>query len=188
MKEIIKELRRPFRPSEVQYKIQAAGPKGVVCVAYIDARHVSERLNYIVCKFPGFAWGNTFHTVHEGDKLKGIECEVKLVYNPEDGSSFEATHEDVGAFDNVNEEQHGLKAVYSDAFKRAAVHCGIGVSLYSHPFSFISYENRDSIRWKNEKAVGLTDQGELRLRKTYAKWLEKEGIKKFGTPIVIDEE
>lgn len=47
----------------------------------------------------------------------------------EGGSDVEAVYEDVGEMDGAS--RAGLKALYSDARKRAAVAAGIGAYLYT---------------------------------------------------------
>lgn len=177
LEKIIKELRRPFHPNQVEYKIQTVGAKAALCVAYVDARHVQERLN-AVC---GGLWNNAFREVIVNNELKAVECAITVFVSTDDPIGIR--HADVGSFDNVNEEHHGLKAVYSDAFKRAAVHFGVAVSLYSHPQSFIVLDKKDLLRWNRAgKVVGITDAGEKVLRLEYTKWLKDEGVKVFGKP------
>ena len=55
----IEELRRPFTPEAIKWKVQATGPKGKpstwgMVVPYIDARLVIERLDEVA---PG-EWGD----------------------------------------------------------------------------------------------------------------------------------
>lgn len=179
MENIVKELRRPFFPNDVQYKIQTVGAKACLCVAYVDARHVQERLNSVCAG----KWSNRYREVYENEKLKAIEATVSVVlYDPATTNSLVLEHADVGSFDNVNEESHGLKAVYSDAFKRAAVHFGIAVSLYSHPTSFLD-KGSEFCRMKGDKPVGINNKGQEKLRATYKEWLDKEGKTIFGEPL-----
>lgn len=178
--EQLEKLRRPFIADDVEFKIQTTfnNEQGALAVAYVDARHVQERLNKM---FKG-EWSNTFREVYEDKveenlvvkKLVAVECTITIQ---------QYSHSDVGSFDNVNEKSHGLKAVYSDAFKRAAVHFGLAVSLYSLPTMFLSKDDGD-IRYnkRSGKANGVTDKGEAKLRGIYQKWLDDEGIDEFGEP------
>lgn len=167
---VIAELRRPFQPDDVQYKIQTVGQKALLCVAYVDARHVSERLNKVVPEL----WSTEYEPVSLG--VNGIVCKLTI-----DG----CTRADVGSFDNVNEDQHGLKAVFSDAFKRAAVHFGVAVSLYAHPQSFIDLKETTLYRTgKGDKPVGITRGGNEYLRESYVKFLaNKETKETYGEPL-----
>jgi hypothetical protein len=183
--EIIKELRRPFFPNDVQYKIQTVGQKACLCVAYIDARHVQERLNNVCAG----RWSNSFREVYNldpetgKDKIVAVEATVSVIFWVEQTKDpYTIEHADVGSFDNVNENHHGLKAVYSDALKRAAVHWGIGTPLYSHPTSFLP-KGAEFCRMKEDKPVGINDKGQEKLRATYRDWLEKEGKEVFGEPM-----
>lgn len=172
---IMAEFRRPFFPKEVHYKIGVVGQQAVMCLAYVDARNVSERLNRLV---PG-NWSTDFTPI-ELAGVPGVECTLSINL---ENLGFYAHRADIGSFDNVREDAFGLKAVYSDAFKRAAVHFGIGVSLYAHPSSFIRKDKKSDLRFKGEKPVGITSEGEAKLRATYDEWLEEEGISTFGEPL-----
>ena len=166
--EIINQLRRPFPPEEVHYKIQTVGAKSCLCVAYVDARNVAERLNFVI---DDGEWSTHYETVTlEG--ISGVICELTI---PGLG-----TRSDIGSFDNVNADAHGLKAVYSDAFKRAGVHFGIAVSLYSHPTSFLSKDSKGIRKNSQGKPAGITDDGQDELRQTYRDWLAEEGKEAFG--------
>ncbi len=179
MATIISELRRPFFPNDVQYKIQTVGAKSCLCVAYVDARHVQERLNSVL----DGKWSNSYREVYEHEKLKAVEATISVtLFSPDFAKSVTFEHSDVGSFDNVNEGSHGLKAVYSDAFKRAAVHLGVAVSLYSHPTSFLD-KTAEFCRLKGDKPVGINNKGQERLRATYKAWLDKEGKEIFGEPM-----
>lgn len=172
--EMIKEFRRPFSSTSVKYKIQTVGQKACLCVAYVDARLVQERLNNIT----GGTWSNTNREIFGPDSdgkmgILAVEATIS-VYIEESIIS----HSDVGSLDNVNEDQHGLKALYSDAFKRAAVHFGIAQSLYSLPVMFLS-KNTSEVREKEGKVVGISREGEDILKIKYQTEL-KRLIKEFG--------
>lgn len=167
MDQRFKELRRPFRTEDVEFKVQTISKdkNSALCVTYVDARHVQERFNDL---FEG-QWSNEFREIYIGNDLKAVEAKITI------GDVY---HCDVGSFDNVNEKFHGLKAVYSDAFKRAAVHFGIAVSLYSLPTMFL---NKDQLYInRNGEIKGIGKDGEKALRSKYANWLEQEGEDTFG--------
>jgi hypothetical protein len=103
-------LRRPFTKHAVKFKVQATWPKerptsGLI-VAYIDARLAIERLN-LVCP-------HLWHARYEATGQGRMWCHLTV-----DG----ITRPDVGEGDG--------KGLVSDALKRAAVHFGVGVSLYA---------------------------------------------------------
>jgi hypothetical protein len=162
-------LRRPFTPEAVRFKLQStfgpkANPKGGLIVAYIDARLVIERFN-LVCPH---LWSPGYELL-PGGKL--LLCRLTV-----DG----ITREDVG------ESVKGLsKDIYSDALKRAAVHFGVGVSLYAVPQirlfeSAIKAGNLERRGEGEKKTLVITEKGDGNLRKGYGQWLREHGEPKFG--------
>ncbi len=108
--EILAALQAPFDPSEEK---QREG-RGRVVFTYIDARAVMDRLDEVV----GPAnWAHTFKKV--ADEGYAVECALTV---------FGVTKADCGQADAEDEP---WKAAYSDAFKRAAVHFGVGRYLYA---------------------------------------------------------
>lgn len=94
-------------------------------LAYIDARYVMDRLDYAVGKDK---WSADYNVV--GDNLF---CTITI--NWPDGSVTHKT--DCGMETEVDAE----KGQASDAFKRAAVHYGIGRDLYSMPQYWADVDN-----------------------------------------------
>ncbi len=102
-------LSAPFDPSEEK---QRKG-RGETVFTYIDARAVMDRLDEVVGPEN---WSTEFVKVeNEGH---AIECRLTV---------FGVTKADCGQADPEDEP---WKSAYSDAFKRAAVHFGIGRYLY----------------------------------------------------------
>lgn len=116
--EILKELAKPFPANKISIKVQTKPNDNgnALCVAYIDARDVMERLDSVV----GGAWSDDYRAAPSG----GLECALTVMG---------VTRRDVGDDKNDNETE---KAGYSDAFKRAAVKFGIGRFLYDMPKMF----------------------------------------------------
>lgn len=114
-KEILQELAKPFPASKIGIKIQTKPNENgkALCVAYIDARDVMQRLDDVV----GGDWGDSYRKAETG----GLECSLTVCG---------VTRVDVGKDDNDNEQE---KSSYSDAFKRAGVKFGIGRFLYDLP-------------------------------------------------------
>ncbi len=157
-------LRRPFTAAAVKFKVQATWPKdaptGGLIVAYIDARLAIERFNK-VCPH---LWSD-----HYRDAGNGLMwCDLTV-----DG----VTRSDVG-------EGQG-KALVSDALKRAAVHFGVGVSLYAIPKMMLDKASGElkPVQAGGKKSLALTPKGEARLRTVYAKWLSDHGSQAFGDPL-----
>jgi len=173
--EFINECRRPFPADVVLSRVQVTTANSALVVYYIDARHVSERLNHLV---PGY-WSDSYTPITLGDQ-HGIQCTLLTTIND---SLFRVC--DIGT-KQANDDMGGLKAMYSDAFKRAAVKFGIGVSLYAQPTTWVPESKGDTQYLKKNKAgkpAYLTPEAEEALNTKYKKWLEDEGIKKFG-PVV----
>lgn len=149
-------LRRPFTAEAVKWKVQA----GTLVVPYIDARLVIERLN-LVCPH---LWHDEYEPVGGG---KGLLCRLTI-----DG----ITRLDVGS-------GYEGKGLYSDAFKRAAVKFGVGVSLYALPKVRLSFDEAHLKTWKDKKGkehTEITDKGHKRLDSGYRAWLKQTGEQMFG--------
>ena len=189
-KTMLDEFRRPFLSADTEFKVQTLGQgKSALCVAYVDARHVQERLNAVCQEFDA-VWSNEYkNPVVVQDDIKAVEAIIRIdrEYKVEDNEGdyrghqhFE--HSDVGSLDNVNEKHHGLKALYSDAFKRAAVHFGIAVSLYGLPQMWLPKEDQ-YLRIVNGKTAYMQRAGEELLREQLIKYLKEDStIMKFGLP------
>ncbi len=178
MEELVKELRKPFPPHAVRAKIQATSANAALAVFYIDARHVSERLNQLV---PG-RWYNKFMPITLADQV-GIECTIGISFD--EGAM---TRSDIGTMQATLEQGGGLKAMYSDAFKRAAVHLGIGVSLYDQERNIWIPKEKNGVEFlkvKGDKIVGLKPAAEEQMAAKYKKWLDDTGIEKFGQPVEV---
>jgi hypothetical protein len=152
-------LRRPFTPAAVKWKIQGdLGTSRALIVGYIDARLVIERLNLVV----GGEWSAEYEPLGGGL----MWCHLSV---------FDITRRDVG-------EGRG-KALVSDALKRAAVHFGVGVSLYAIPQAIMSDGTGPGQLRKTRKGrFFLDERNEAFLRDRYARWLSAAGIEAFGEP------
>jgi hypothetical protein len=177
-KDFIAECRRPFPADAVLSRVQVTTATSALVVYYIDARHVSERLNQLI---PGH-WSDSYTTTEVGDQ-HGIQCTLFATVG-----EHTARVCDIGT-KQANDDMGGLKAMYSDAFKRAAVKFGIGVSLYAQPTTWVPEEKNGTQFLKKNKAgkpAYLTDEAQDVLRDKYKKWLEDEGAAKFGNPVKVD--
>lgn len=172
-------LRRPFAPAAVKWKVQATYPKdgpaeGAIMVGYIDARLVSARLNHVV----GGAWSEK--PVRVADNSNALLGELTV---------FDQTHVDLGVGQGRGEDMKA-KATHSDALKRPAVRFGIGEYLYAMPEVRITVnaeggetpEGAPIIRRRKDGKVPgfLPDAIFTFLRKHYEDWLQAEGIDAFG--------
>lgn len=167
--EALPHLRRPFTPEAVRFKIQTVfkgpdgKPTGCLVVSYIDARLVIERLNTVL----GSNWTPTYEPV-PGSKL--MWCHLSA------GGPDAAVRSDVG------ESAKGMsKDLVSDALKRAAVHFGVGVSLYALKQVTINFpDSAKRLKPSKRDGLALTDEGLAWLRKGYQGWLDATGVEKFG--------
>lgn len=162
-------LRQPFTDAAVKWKVQATWPSGDphsgLVVPYIDARLVIERLN-AVCPH---LWFDQYEPVSGG---RGLVCRLTV-----DGT----TRIDVGS-------GYEGKGLFSDAFKRAGVKFGIGVSLYALPKIVLkksdgfleTKEIYDKKSGGKKKTLALTDKGVERCMSGYRAWLRETGESAFG--------
>jgi hypothetical protein len=130
-------LRRPFAPGAIGFramtKVTLDGQPyaGAQVAAFLNAQSVVQRLNTVV---PG-RWRQEFRAVPAelmppGGKRIYLACRLILSLPVQDGGpDVDAVYEDIGEMDAGS--LAGLKALYSDARKRAAVAAGIGAYLYT---------------------------------------------------------
>src|SRR5437764_15083493 len=127
-------FRRPFAPGAIGFRAMMKVPingnpfGGAQVAAYIGAQSVLQRLNAVV---PG-RWRQEFKLIDPppGSKRLYMACRLIVSLPIADGRpDVEAVYEDVGEMDGAS--RAGLKALYSDARKRASVAAGIGAYLYT---------------------------------------------------------
>ena len=135
-------LRRPFAPGAIGFraitKVTLNGVQygGAQVAAFLGAQSVVQRLNHVV---PG-RWQQQFTPVPaeltpSADNGRGpsrlyLACRLTITLPVEfGGPNLDAVYEDVGEMDAGSFA--GLKALYSDARKRAGVAAGIGAYLYT---------------------------------------------------------
>jgi hypothetical protein len=127
-------FRLPFAPGAIGFRAMMKVPLngnpfgGAQVAAYIGAQSVLQRLNAVV---PG-RWRQEFKLIDSppGSKRLYMACRLIITLPIAEGEpDVEAIYEDVGEMDGAS--RAGLKALYSDARKRAAVAAGIGAYLYT---------------------------------------------------------
>lgn len=174
----VPHLRRPFALNAVRWKVQV-NPKAngsALLVAYIDARLVAERLN-AVC--PDL-WEDAYAPVDGGLRCLITLTEGGVASFIGDKTILRArTRSDVG-WSRGTGSNIDLKTLYSDAFKRAAVKWGVGVSIYALPQAWLSASKMKEVGPANKKTWVVLDTGLADLRKAYAKWLDGPGLELFG--------
>ena len=129
-------FRRPFAPGAIGFRAMTKVPykgepyAGAQVAAYIGAQSVVQRLNAVV---PG-RWRQQFQSVPAelvpgGTRRIYLACRLIVTLPAEEGGpDVDAVYE-VGEMDQGSFA--GVKALYSDARKRAAVAAGIGAYLYT---------------------------------------------------------
>jgi hypothetical protein len=153
-------MRAPFTPGAIRWKVQQTWRGGALIVGYIDARLVIERLNLLV----GPNWSDQYEPTTGGN----MWCHLTVCG---------VTRSDVG-------EGKG-KALVSDALKRAAVHFGVGVSLYAIPRMMLNPGEllKDTGRTdpNGKPRYEITAKGGDWLYQSYTAWLAGAG-QAFGEP------
>jgi hypothetical protein len=141
--EAVELFRRPFAPGAIGFRAMTkvalnGNPYGGAQVAaFINAQSVVQRLNAVV---PGH-WRQEFAPIaselipvapsdNRAPRKLYLVCRL-IVTLPDasDGRPVDAVYEDIGEMEAGS--YAGLKALYSDARKRAAVAAGIGAYLYT---------------------------------------------------------
>lgn len=165
---VLPELRRPFTAAAVNWKIQTnpkprnGGFGKALIVGYMDSRLCAERLNAVV----GGSWSDEYR---QRDGLS-VVCRLTVL---------DATREDVGWSKDCTTDM-GIKAMYSDAFKRACVKYSIGAYLYAMPKMYL-----DAGKLKQAGSSWyLTRDAEAELARNYSHWLGRKDTKdRFGEPM-----
>jgi hypothetical protein len=123
---ILHELKKPL---PYQWKIQSFNKDATKasCVAYIDARDLMERLDFVL----GCHWSCEYKQVGEV-----LYCGIGIF----DGTQW-IYRWDAGGKSDIEEE----KGTASDAFKRAGVKWGVGRFLYDLEIKWIDIQNKKPI-------------------------------------------
>ena len=131
---IIEQLRKPFQPSRIEWRLQSSGEKadGSIwgrCLAYIDNRAAMERLDEVF----GLNWSQA-----EEFKQIGAQavCTVTITIESmtEEGRPLFPYRSVTGSCAvEANGDIDPFKSAASGAMKRAVVNLGIGRYLYDMP-------------------------------------------------------
>lgn len=120
-------LAEPFDPEEIKWKPSVVNGNRALALAYIDARLVMDRLDYVV------GLGNWQTAYQQGDD--GVVCRLTVRIEGE-----WVVHEDFGGWSKQPDDGDKTKAAFSDALKRVAIHFGIGRYLYGLPQQWVDYD------------------------------------------------
>lgn len=134
---IAAQLRAPFPPDDIEWRLQQVGVKDnkpwAKAIAYLTQRAIQDRLDEIVG--PG-NWKNYFQRGPEGGVMCGIGIRIaddEWVFKY-DGAGNPKTSDGLS-------EGDAIKGGFSNAMKRAAVQWGIGRYLYGLTDSFVNIHN-----------------------------------------------
>ena len=175
--EALTHLRRPPTAEAVCFKIQTVAGDAAQIAPYVDARLVFDRLD-LVC---GERWSAEFEPLPKPLRSRPADRDGQPVVPPIDLrcrlTLFGVTRQDAGAGEDP-------KGAFSDAIKRAAVHFGIGRTLYALGAPWLREGEGDSELRRNRKGRLIIDaRTERWLRGAYGRWLEQRGVRLFGEPL-----
>lgn len=147
MTDIFTQLKSPFPPDAIKFRIGSKRGQYWSILSYLDARMVSDRLNTL-----GIRWEmkhSDLQIMPIADRIRvdfktkeetviprlraSVQCDLAIHI---DGNLV--MRSDVGEEIGDEDDIKLVKTVYSDSFKRAAVHFGIGEYLYGIDMGVIS--------------------------------------------------
>ena len=144
VKEILAAFDEPTPENEKKYRVGNVYDKKngkATILTYIDARFVQDKLDEVVGKEN---WSNYFETINGN-----LFCTIVIRLIGDTGEVIEFRKTDVGIPSNVEKE----KGEASDAFKRAAVHLGIGRDLYNSEAIFADLEYKGEYNGEKKWAL-----------------------------------
>lgn len=181
------QFRRPFAPGAIGFrammKVRYNGEpeSGATVAAYLGAQSVLQRLNTVV---PG-RWRMEFTLLKApaGAKKRYMACKLIIALPAwPSGRDVEAVYEDVGELEASS--RAGLKALYSDARKRAAVAAGVGAYLYTAlqpavlPIGPEDHQVQAVPRPGGEDLLVLSPATEQWLREDYARQVSTDAVRR----------
>lgn len=133
VEEIFEQLREPFPPQDIQWRIgqKSKDGKKAMVLPYVTNRAIMERLDQVV----GVGnWYPEFRPVDAGGE-HGMICRLSILLDHPDGMGKYALTREDGA---SNTKIEPIKGGISDSMKRAAVQFGIGRYLYNLKESWVA--------------------------------------------------
>jgi hypothetical protein len=169
IEDAIPHLTRPFHPDAVKFKVQVGkeGATSAMIVAHLDARLVIARLNAV---HPW--WDAEYRALTTKGDVQ--ECTLQL------GGTHRSDVGDGGDW----------KSARSDSLKRAAVHYGVGSSLYATKRIWlrVGTEERE-LRTDSKQRPLVDERTEAWLRRGYAGWvIRADVVAQFGPVLSHGEE
>lgn len=124
-REVLEALGAPFPTTEIEFLPRATSNGKAMAIAYIDARAVMRRLDYVVGPAE---WSFDYDLLPSGEKSVYVKGRLTVCG---------VTKADAGEGER---EEEPLKSAVSDALKRCGVHFGIGRYLYYLPKVWTPYD------------------------------------------------
>lgn len=165
---------RDLRADEIEVKVKQVKDNGLMCLLYKTARTDMDLLDETV---GAENWENDYREI-KGNLYAGIGIRQK------DGTMVWKW--DCGVESREDGEGNEKKGEASDAFKRAGFRWGIGRSLYSSPFIWISADKAnirggkcfdkfsvEKIKIENGKITGLAIRNDTLKTRAFV-WAEKK--------------
>lgn len=156
----LKELSRPLKGHQIEFRVSRKVRGGSFLLAYKDARVDMQRLDAVVGPLN---WKRE-HCRDNHNCIVSIWDEI---------NGHWVSKEDTGTESNTEAE----KGLASDSFKRACFNWGIGRELYDYPDIYVKHDDAEKIypkKWRayneHDKAGNLTflalkdDKGNLRFK------------------------
>jgi hypothetical protein len=120
-------LAAPFAPDEIQWKPAAVTNGRALAICYVSVRAVMDRLDDV---FGVGGWQTSYRETPDG-----VNCRLDVWI----GDRW-IQHEDFGAFSEQPDGGDRVKAAYSDALKRVAIHVGVGRYLHAVPNQWLPWD------------------------------------------------
>ena len=121
-------LDKPFRPNEVEWRIQqmgeANGQPWAMVLCYITNRAIMKRLDFV---FGKLNWKNEYKQAPNG----GVLCGLSVFHNGEWITKWDGSE---------NTDIEAVKGGLSGSMKRTAVQWGVGRYLYKLPSTWVPCE------------------------------------------------
>jgi len=144
-KDLVAALAAPFAPEQVHWRIGATASGGSrgLALAYVDARDVMDRLDQVMRPEN---WQTTITFGSEGR----VSCTLSLRFGEEWIDKTDVSGES---------DIEGVKGGASGAFKRAAVHFGVGRYLYHTESPWVEVLNKRIAQHEIPKLVAFLENG-----------------------------
>ena len=121
-------LSEPFAPNEIKWLPKVIRGDRAMAIGYVDARAIMDRLDAV---FGWERWESHFQVLPNNSTICRLRVKV--------GDGW-VEKSDVGSPSEQPDEHDRMKASFSDALKRAAIHFGIGRYLYRLPPQWVPYD------------------------------------------------